>query len=291
MQLKSEFRNYDSLRREHDSQIIQIAMEAGRAPLLTLSVVLLTLALALGLRISPEQWSSLLYGDTQHKSAMQSIIDKLSTPASFSQAIQEFLIVLQRAGELSKPLSQLKSDFDFLSQLDVEQLANETSVWPTLVQALQAIKVLLQALIDFNWQDLKMNKSSRHQQHHHRFYDLSSTTSCSSPTTLSPIGGGSSTTSEYQLQPLPPPPSSTTGSQSNQVKYKVSMCRDFIQKHSCPRGVHCTFAHSKAEMDKFRAKSRQTTGPLPVFPSPNLIRPLWNQSHLVQEVPQQHHHQ
>ncbi|CAF4928400.1 unnamed protein product, partial [Rotaria sp. Silwood2] len=28
MQLKSEFRNYENLRREHDSQIIQIAMEA-----------------------------------------------------------------------------------------------------------------------------------------------------------------------------------------------------------------------------------------------------------------------
>ena len=31
MQLKSEFRNYDSLRREHDSQIIQIAIEAGKS--------------------------------------------------------------------------------------------------------------------------------------------------------------------------------------------------------------------------------------------------------------------
>ena len=30
MQLKSEFRNYESLRREHDSQIIQIAVEAGK---------------------------------------------------------------------------------------------------------------------------------------------------------------------------------------------------------------------------------------------------------------------
>ena len=58
MQLKDEFRTYDMLRREHDSQIVQIATEAG-------------------LRISPEQWSSLLYGDTAHKSHMQSIIDKV----------------------------------------------------------------------------------------------------------------------------------------------------------------------------------------------------------------------
>ena len=49
---------YESLRREHDSQIIRMAMEAG-------------------LRISPEQWSTLLYGDHKHKSDMQSIIDKV----------------------------------------------------------------------------------------------------------------------------------------------------------------------------------------------------------------------
>ena len=45
MQLKDEFCHYDMLRREHDSQIIQIAHEAG-------------------LRIAPDQWSSLLYGDS-----------------------------------------------------------------------------------------------------------------------------------------------------------------------------------------------------------------------------------
>lgn len=58
MQLKEEFRTYEALRREHDAQIVHIAMEAG-------------------LRISPEQWSSLLYGDLMHKSHMQSIIDKV----------------------------------------------------------------------------------------------------------------------------------------------------------------------------------------------------------------------
>ncbi|KOB77586.1 Roquin, partial [Operophtera brumata] len=55
MQLKEEFRTYETLRREHDAQIVQIATEAG-------------------LRIAPDQWSALLYGDTQHKSHMQSII-------------------------------------------------------------------------------------------------------------------------------------------------------------------------------------------------------------------------
>ena len=58
MQLKKEFASYDSLRREHDTQIVSIAVEAG-------------------LRISPDQWSSLLYGDASKKAQMQSIIDKV----------------------------------------------------------------------------------------------------------------------------------------------------------------------------------------------------------------------
>lgn len=53
-----QYRNHDALRKEHDTQIVKIAMEAG-------------------LRIGPEQWSSLLYGDQKHKSHMQSIIDKV----------------------------------------------------------------------------------------------------------------------------------------------------------------------------------------------------------------------
>lgn len=60
MQLKEEYRTYDTLRREHDTQIVAIALEAG-------------------LRISPEQWSSMLYGDYTHKSHMQSIIDKVGS--------------------------------------------------------------------------------------------------------------------------------------------------------------------------------------------------------------------
>ncbi|KAF7623539.1 ROQ_II domain-containing protein [Meloidogyne graminicola] len=69
MNLKEQFRDYHALRAEHDAQIVQIAMEAG-------------------LRISPDQWSSLLYGDTLHRSHMQSICDRLSQN-SLSCAIEE----------------------------------------------------------------------------------------------------------------------------------------------------------------------------------------------------------
>lgn len=86
MQLKEEFRTYEALRREHDAQIVHIAMEAG-------------------LRISPEQWSSLLYGDLVHKSHMQSIIDKVLllhssfVSASFTDEIIIYQLKEQRRNE------------------------------------------------------------------------------------------------------------------------------------------------------------------------------------------------
>lgn len=212
-----------------------------------------------GLRISPEQWSSLLYGDTQHKSSMQSIIDKLSTPASFSQAIQEFLIVLQRAGESSKYLSSLKTEFEQLAQIDLansdqqnlsEDHQADQDYWTSIVSALESVKTVLQALIEFNWQEMKINhsnKTSHHQHHHHHYYhhrpyDLSSTTitsstSCSSPLTVSPIGG-SSTTSEYQIQPLPPP---NQLQQNHQMKYKVGN-ENFLEDRSIKRKIELSFS-------------------------------------------------
>ena len=101
MKLKMEYNTYDSLRRVHDMQIIQIASEAG-------------------LRIVPEQWSSLLYGDGSHKSEMQSIIDKLQTPQSYTQSIQELIVLLQRSGDPVR-LSSLRRHFEFLAALDPQQ--------------------------------------------------------------------------------------------------------------------------------------------------------------------------
>lgn len=98
MQLKEEFRTYEALRREHDAQIVQIATEAG-------------------LRIAPDQWSALLYGDTIHKSHMQSIIDKLQTPQSFAQSVQELVIALQRTGDPGK-LSIHRAHLELLAGID-----------------------------------------------------------------------------------------------------------------------------------------------------------------------------
>ncbi|XP_059425328.1 roquin-1a [Carassius carassius] len=128
MQLKEEFRTYEALRREHDSQIVQIAMEGG-------------------LRIAPDQWSSLLYGDQSHKSHMQSIIDKLQTPASFAQSVQELTIALQRTGDPAN-LNRLRPHLELLADIDPSPDA-PAPIWEQLAKGLEAVRTVVHGLVDF----------------------------------------------------------------------------------------------------------------------------------------------
>ncbi|XP_070197554.1 roquin-1-like isoform X2 [Littorina saxatilis] len=128
MQLKEEFRTYDTLRLEHDAQIVEIAMEAG-------------------LRISPEQWSSLLYGDALHKSHMQSIIDKHQSPQSFTQGINEMVLVLQRLGDPCN-LNRLRPHLDFLAKIDPSPDCPAPS-WEDLEAVMKSLKIVVQGLVDF----------------------------------------------------------------------------------------------------------------------------------------------
>ncbi|CAM4730560.1 unnamed protein product [Leuciscus chuanchicus] len=128
MQLKEEFRTYEALRREHDAQIVHIAMEAG-------------------LRISPEQWSSLLYGDLMHKSHMQSIIDKLQSPESFAKSVQELTIILQRTGDPAN-LNSLRAPLERLASIDHNPDAAAPS-WAELESVLLAVKVVVHGLVEF----------------------------------------------------------------------------------------------------------------------------------------------
>lgn len=128
MQLKEEFCTYEALRREHDAQIVQIATEAG-------------------LRIAPEQWSSLLYGDTAHKSHMQSIIDKLQSPQSFGQSVQELVIALQRTGDPGS-LSLLRPHLELLAALDPSPEAGPPS-WEDLGRSVEAAHAVVQGLVGF----------------------------------------------------------------------------------------------------------------------------------------------
>uniref|UniRef100_A0AAV2IXH8 RING-type E3 ubiquitin transferase n=1 Tax=Knipowitschia caucasica TaxID=637954 RepID=A0AAV2IXH8_KNICA len=128
MQLKEEFRTYEALRREHDAQIVHIAMEAG-------------------LRISPEQWSSLLYGDLVHKSHMQSIIDKLQSPESFAKSVQELTIVLQRSGDPAN-LSNLRPNLELLANIDHNPDA-PTPSWEELKSVMFSVKQVVHGLVGF----------------------------------------------------------------------------------------------------------------------------------------------
>uniref|UniRef100_A0A3Q2QLG1 RING-type E3 ubiquitin transferase n=1 Tax=Fundulus heteroclitus TaxID=8078 RepID=A0A3Q2QLG1_FUNHE len=128
MQLKEEFRTYEALRREHDAQIVHIAMEAG-------------------LRISPEQWSSLLYGDLVHKSHMQSIIDKLQSPESFAKSVQELTIVLQRTGDPAN-LTSLRPHLELLANIDHNPDAPAPS-WAELESVMLAVKFVVHGLVEY----------------------------------------------------------------------------------------------------------------------------------------------
>ncbi|XP_055382632.1 uncharacterized protein LOC129612865 [Condylostylus longicornis] len=128
MQLKEEFRTYEALRREHDAQIVQIATEAG-------------------LRIAPDQWSALLYGDTIHKSHMQSIMDKLQTPQSFAQSVQELVIALQRTGDPAN-LSGLRVHLKHLASID-PNMENSIPTWQEVSKALDAVKEVVIGLVEF----------------------------------------------------------------------------------------------------------------------------------------------
>lgn len=129
MTLKEEFRTYEALRREHDAQIVQIATEAG-------------------LRIAPDQWSALLYGDNNHKSHMQSIIDKQQNPSSFALSVHELVLALQRTGDPAN-LSRLRNHMDNLANIDS---SSEPSIIPTWIEcsnALDSVKQVVNGLIDF----------------------------------------------------------------------------------------------------------------------------------------------
>ncbi|XP_013179214.1 PREDICTED: roquin-1 isoform X1 [Papilio xuthus] len=125
MQLKEEFRTYETLRREHDAQIVQIATEAG-------------------LRIAPDQWSALLYGDTAHKSHMQSIIDKLQTPQSFAQSVQELYIALQRTGDIAQ-LVAMSRHLNYLATIDISP-ETKGPTWIQLSEIIASIKEVISCL-------------------------------------------------------------------------------------------------------------------------------------------------
>ncbi|KAF4527501.1 hypothetical protein B566_EDAN015439 [Ephemera danica] len=232
MQLKEEFRAYEALRREHDAQIVQIATEAG-------------------LRIAPDQWSSLLYGDAAHKSHMQSIMDKLQTPQSFAQSVQELMIALQRSGDPGGHLGGLRPSLELLAAIDPccspagsgdgasgsGVSDNGAPGWSEVASALEAARAVGAGLVRF----------------------------------LAQHGAGAASRGGR----LPNEP----GVACAGTRYKVSMCRDLALRAACPRGANCTFAHSEEELESMPGEdgdldSASKFGPIsPVVRRPPQLAP------------------
>ncbi|XP_065303766.1 roquin-1 isoform X10 [Dermacentor albipictus] len=210
MQLKEEFCTYEALRREHDAQIVQIASEAG-------------------LRIAPEQWSSLLYGDAAHRSHMQSLVDKLQSPQSFAQSVHELSLALQRTGDPAG-LAALRPHFDLLAHWEPPPDGGAPT-WEELSRCVLAARACLQGLVAFMgaFGGRRMNGGGG-----------------GAPSSSSP-GRGRAETGGGAAGGSP-------GHNPGGSRYKTSLCRDVAQRGSCPRGAHCTFAHSQEEMDRYRAR-------------------------------------
>jgi len=117
MELRKEFSKYQALRRQHDTQIIQIALESG-------------------IRMSPEQWSQKLFGDSNHKSEMQSIIDKLQSQQTLEKLINDFYDKLTSTSSnclstfstlnnnnngLDSLFVQIKCDFEYFAMINFEK--------------------------------------------------------------------------------------------------------------------------------------------------------------------------
>ncbi|CAG9539742.1 unnamed protein product [Cercopithifilaria johnstoni] len=126
MQLKTQFRDYDALRREHDTQIVQIAFEQG-------------------LRMSPDQWSALLYGDQHHRSHMQSIIDKLQSTQDFEQQIND----LKAAIEQSSDREMLIRTFEHFQRFASFDYLNELPDWTLAIDLFDSLLFIVKAYVKF----------------------------------------------------------------------------------------------------------------------------------------------
>lgn len=78
---------------------------------------------------------------------MQSIIDKLQSPQSFAQSVQELVIALQRTGDPAR-LSGLRSHLKNLAGIDPSSESIVPS-WQECATSLESVKRVVNGLVDF----------------------------------------------------------------------------------------------------------------------------------------------
>ena len=144
---------------------------------------------------------------------MQSIIDKLQTPQSFAQSVNELVIALQRTGDPGN-LSRLRPHFDLLANVDPSADAG-IPAWSEIEFTMTAVKTVVEGLVEFV------------QSHSLKRIGLSSgggsspLTTCTNSLTdsviqgLTGLGGGGP---DYHGRNVIP------------NRYKTSLCRDWAQR-------------------------------------------------------------
>ncbi|UJR29814.1 hypothetical protein I4U23_017358 [Adineta vaga] len=127
--IEQELTNYEDIGAAYNSKIIEMLMKQG-------------------ICISAEQYSLLIYGDTQHDLSMEILLDKLSSSKLFSQSIKQFVDVVKHAGTSSAHLLQLEQVFQSLSEItDSNDECHMTQ--SKISHLLIYITQLLQIFIDF----------------------------------------------------------------------------------------------------------------------------------------------
>ncbi|KAI6650482.1 hypothetical protein LOD99_7534 [Oopsacas minuta] len=199
LQLKEDYRQYDALRREHDAQIVQIAYEAG-------------------LRISPEQWSSLIYGDLHHKSHMQSIIDKLQTAQSFYNSIHELISTLKKSGD-PMDLSSLKPSLELIASISTNAGEKSRITWENLLTYLKSVCHIMERFVHF----LKVSGKGKNHLSSFLEYSSNSPPQTRTPPQSTPLPKHShNTNSQWEVTPIGSSPSDPLRKQPSSLTLDTS---------------------------------------------------------------------
>lgn len=140
MELKKEFNKYPALRKQHDMELIKVHLIYILTFKIESNLLIVKIALEAGIRLTPEQWSQKFYGDSAHKSEMQSIIDKLQSQQTLEKLIGDVYEKLDQlkgvdmgitsnsdAGSLVNMFIKLKPEFEVMAAVNFEKRASVSS--------------------------------------------------------------------------------------------------------------------------------------------------------------------
>ncbi|CAF4193141.1 unnamed protein product [Rotaria sordida] len=141
LHVKDEYKMYENLRYEFDSIFIEINIKAE-------------------LNISPEEWSSLLYGHIQHESIMEIIVKKYLTSDSYAKSIKTLSKALEHVGVEQTYVLKFEDNFNILPNIGLASGNNEEnkrSPWVRIAFVLKSFEEDLKSLPYFHQQQLATN--------------------------------------------------------------------------------------------------------------------------------------